>query len=119
MRSQRVAEAMKTELAQLIRDEVKDPRIGFVSIVKVEVTGDLRQAKVYVSVLGDDAAKKNTLKGLQSAAGMLRREVAQRLQIRYTPELVFSLDESIAHGARIAALLNEVKRQEGGNPSGE
>lgn len=111
-RAQRVGEQMKEEIAGLIRD-LKDPRIGFASIVQVEVSNDLSLAKVYVSVLGDDEAKKDTLKGLQSATGFVRTELARRLQLRYTPQLQFLLDTSIEHGARISKLLNEVNKQEG------
>lgn len=107
-RPNRVAEAIKAELMDLLRTEMKDPRIGFVSIVKVDVTGDLRHAKVYFSVLGDAQAKEATRAGLQSAAGFLRNHLGARLRLRYTPELSFHLDDSIEHGARIAALLNRL-----------
>lgn len=109
LRPTRVAEQMRVELAQLLRDEVHDPRIGFASVVKIEVAPDLRVAKVFISVLGDAAAKKNTMKGLESATGFLRGEVGNRLGLRFAPELRFTLDESIEHGARIAQLLNQVK----------
>lgn len=111
-RAARVADEMREILAQLIRDEVKDPRVGFVSIVKVEVSGDLRHAKIFVSVLGDEQQKKGSLKGLTSAAGFLRSEVAKALQLRYTPELHFVLDESIERGQKIAQLLVEVQREQ-------
>lgn len=111
-RAARVGEQMREIIAELLRDEVKDPRIGFASIVKVEVSGDLRHAKIHVSVLGGDQEKKETLKGLSSAAGFLRSEVAKRLQLRYTPELHFVLDESIEHGQRIAQLLVEVQKEQ-------
>ncbi|MFZ5827209.1 MAG: 30S ribosome-binding factor RbfA [Bacillota bacterium] len=111
-RAARVAEEMRGILAQLIRDEVKDPRIGFVSIVKVEVSNDISHAKIYVSVLGDDKQKKDSLRGLTSASGFMRSEIARRLQLRYTPELHFLLDESIEHGQRIAKLLVEVQREQ-------
>lgn len=111
-RAARVGEEMRDILARLIRDEVKDPRVGFVSIVKVEVAGDLRHAKVFISVLGDEAQKKSSLKGLQSASGFLRSEVAKMLQLRYTPELHFVLDESIEHGQKIAQLLVKVQEEQ-------
>ncbi len=106
-RPQRVGEAIKEELMELIRTEIKDPRVGFVSIVKVEVVNDLTQAKVFFSVLGGNQAKKDSQKGLESAAGYLRSQLASRLRLRHTPELLFKLDESIEHGARIAELLNQ------------
>lgn len=110
-RAQRVGEQMKEEIAQLIRD-LKDPRIGFASVVQVDVSGDLSTSKVYISVLGNDEEKKNTIKGLQSATGFIRSELARRLQIRHTPGLQFVLDTSIEHGARIAELLHKVNKQE-------
>jgi ribosome-binding factor A len=110
-RARRVAEQMKEEIAELIR-ALKDPRIGFASVVKVDLSNDLSTAKVYISVLGEDESKANTIKGLQSAGGYVRSELARRLQIRHTPSLQFLLDDSIEHGARIAALLNQVQRQE-------
>ena len=111
-RAIRVGEQMREELAQLLRDEVKDPRIGFVSIVKVEVSRDIRHTKIYVSVLGNDQQKKETMAGLASATGFLRSELAKRLQLRYMPELHFALDESIEHGQRIAQLLVQVREEE-------
>lgn len=109
MRQQRVAEQIRDQLARLLRDEVKDPRVGFASIVKVEVSGDLRVARVYVSVLGDAQQKESTCKGLESATGFLRSELARSIRLRYTPELRFMLDESIEHGARIGRLLWEIR----------
>lgn len=111
-RAVRVGEQMRDVLAELLRDEVKDPRIGFVSIVRVEVSNDLRHAKVHVSVLGSEQQKKESMKGLASAGGFLRSEVAKRLQLRYTPELHFELDESIEHGQRIAQLLVQVQDEQ-------
>ena len=116
IRPSRIADQMRIELAQLMREELKDPRIGFASVVKIEVAPDLRVAKVSISVLGDAEAKKNTLKGLESATGFLRGEVGNRLRLRHAPELRFVLDESIEHGARIASLLNQVKGE--GGPKG-
>lgn len=110
-RAARVAEQMRTELADLIRT-MKDPRVGFASVVKVQVSTDLRHAKVYVSILGDDRAKQESIKALQGATGHLRTELAHRMRLRYTPELHFELDESIEHGSRIAQLLVQVKREQ-------
>ncbi len=93
---------------------VKDPRLqsAMLSIVRVETTPDLRYAKVYISALGE-TPEKELMKGLRSASGYLRRELGHRLNLRYTPELHFYLDHSIAHGARIAQLLEEVEREDG------
>lgn len=115
-RQHRVAEAIKVELMDLLRQEVKDPRVGFVSIVRVEVSGDLRHARIFYSVLGDEDARQSSQAGLTKAAGFLRSQVAGRLNLRHAPELDFRLDDSIAHGAHIARLLNEVKAGESPKP---
>jgi ribosome-binding factor A len=111
-RAARLGDQIREELSNLIRQALKDPRIGFVSIVKVEVAGDLRHAKVFASVLGDEKQKKDSLKGLVSASGFLRSELGKILQLRYTPELHFVLDESIEHGTRIAQLLVQVQKEQ-------
>jgi ribosome-binding factor A len=110
-RPARVAEQMREELAAKIR-ELKDPRIGFVSIVKIEVAADLRHAKVFVSVMGSPEQKKESILGLQSAAGFLRNELGQVMRLRYTPELHIVLDESIEHGTKIAQLLVQVQKEQ-------
>lgn len=105
-RVERISEEVARELAQLLRD-VKDPRVSqtMLSVVRCEVTNDMRWCKVFLSALGE-YDKKQLKQGLKSCSGFLRRELAQRLSLRYTPELVFVMDESIAHGAHIAAVLN-------------
>ncbi len=109
-RSQRVAEAIKQEVSDILQNELKDPRIGFASVVKVEVTRDLRFARVFVSVLGDEESRQQTLRGLVSGVGFIRSELGKRIRLRHTPELVFALDDSIAHGVRISQLLSELQR---------
>lgn len=105
----RINEDLQRELSALIR-VLKDPRVqqSMVSITKVDTTGDLRYAKVYISVLDKDKSKE-TLKGLRSAGGYLRREIAGRLHLRYTPELVFEEDDSIAYGAKMFDLLRSLE----------
>ena len=96
------------ETANVIRN-LKDSRIPLMtSVVKVSVTNDLRYAKVYISVMGDDETKKKAMEGLKSAAGYIRREIGKRIDLRYTPEFIFELDSSIEHGARIEQLLNNL-----------
>ena len=111
-RISRINEELQRELSALIRS-LKDPRVqqSMVSVTKVEATGDLRYAKVYISVLDKDKSR-DTLKGLKSAGGFLRREIAARLQLRYTPELVFVEDDSIAQGARMYDLLKRLDIRE-------
>jgi len=111
----RINEEIQKELASLLRN-LKDPRVQdtMISITHVETTPDLRYAKVYVSFLEEDKAK-DALKGLRSAGGYLRRELGRALQLRYTPELVWALDDSITYGAKMLELINslEVKHDEG------
>ena len=107
-RKGRINEELQRELSSLIRT-LKDPRVqqSMVSVTKVEATGDLRYAKVYISVL-DKEKSKETIKGLKSAAGFMRREIGSRLQLRYTPELIFEEDDSIAYGAKMFSLLRSL-----------
>ncbi|OZB97844.1 30S ribosome-binding factor RbfA [Paenibacillus sp. XY044] len=112
IRAGRVGEQIKKELSQLIQSELKDPRIGFVTVTGVEVTNDLSQAKVYLSVLGDNEQKNNTLKALEKANGFLRSELGKRVRLRHTPELIFKFDESIAYGSHIEKLLGEIGKNE-------
>lgn len=111
-RIDRISEEVMRALAEAIR-AVKDPRVqnGLVSITHCEVTGDLRYAKVYISVLGSPEQAKEVMRGLKSASGWLRREVGHKVQLRYAPELVFHLDESIQTGAHISAVIHELERE--------
>ena len=107
----RINEEIQRELSALIRS-LKDPRIsGLVSVTAVEATSDLRFAKVFISVLEKEKAP-HVLKGLKSAAGWLRRELGRALSLRYTPELIFSLDDSIDKGAHVFELLKQIERTE-------
>lgn len=108
-RVQRVSEQIKKEISGIIKEELKDPRVGFITIISVEVTNDLKIARVYFSVYGDEEQKKDTLEGLQKATGFVRREIGKRIKLRHTPEIEFIIDSSIEHGARISKLLEEVR----------
>ncbi|MCD8391457.1 MAG: 30S ribosome-binding factor RbfA [Firmicutes bacterium] len=109
-RIDRINEEVKRELSSVIRD-LKDTRIPLMtSVVAVNVTNDLRYAKVYVSVMGDDEVRQNALAGLKSASGFIRREMGRRVDLRYTPEFIFTLDRSIEHGAHIEQLLRDVNK---------
>ena len=112
-RQDRINEEAKKEISAIMR-ELKDPRInaGLSSVVKVDVTKDLRWCKVYVSVMGDEAAQKDTIEGLKSASGFIRKEIANRLGLRYTPEMIFELDKSIEHGARINEILKGINSEQ-------
>lgn len=111
-RSQRVAELIKQEISKLLQRGLKDPRIGFVTVTDVEVTRDLRYAKVYISVLGDENSKQETMKGMNAANGFIRREVGKYLHLRHTPEISFKFDESVEYGAHINRLLHDLKSDE-------
>ena len=110
-REDQLSGAITRELSDLIRTRMKDPRIGFASITGVELSHDLRYAKVFVSVMGSPEEQRETMRGLESANGFLRRELAQRLTIRHVPEISFRLDESIARGARVLDLLKQVEKE--------
>ncbi|MDP4179798.1 MAG: 30S ribosome-binding factor RbfA [Bacillota bacterium] len=112
-RTSRISEEMRKEISSVIMTELKDPRLPkLISVVAVNVTKDLRYAKVYISVLGNEEDKKNAKEGLRSAAGFIRREVGHRMQIRYTPELQFEIDDSIEHGVYMSKLINETIKSE-------
>ena len=112
-RISRINEEIQRELSALLRT-VKDPRVQdtMISITHVDTTSDLRYAKIYISAL-DKSKEKELLKGLRSAGGYLRRELGAALQLRYTPELVFEADDSIAHGAHILDVLRTIEAREG------
>ncbi len=110
-RIDKINEEVKRELAQIIR-ELKDSRIPLMtSVVTVDVTNDLRYAKAYISVMGDDETKQKAMQGLKSAAGFVRREMGKRIDLRCTPEFIFELDDSIQHGANIERLLNNLNNK--------
>jgi ribosome-binding factor A len=111
-RQEKLGELIAAELSELLRTRVKDPRVGFASITHVEVSGDLRHAKIFVSVMGSAEEQVATMKGLKHATGFLRHELASRLVLRFMPELVFKLDTSIAEGAHILELLLKVEQEQ-------
>lgn len=109
----RISEEIKKIVSNLMRNELKDPRISsMASINKVEVTKDLRIAKIYVTVLGNESEQKNTIIGLERAKGFIRREMGKELGIRYTPQPIFLLDKSIEHGIYISELIDKINKQE-------
>lgn len=113
----RINDDIQLALSSLLRS-VKDPRVqqGLLSVTRVETTGDLRYCKVYISVLGLQD-EKELKRGLKSAAGWLRRELGSRVHLRYTPELIFEVDKSIAQGAHLNALMHSLEAQESGAPA--
>jgi ribosome-binding factor A len=111
IRTNRVSEQIKKELGLIIQREMKDPRVGFITVTGVEVTNDLSQAKVYISVMGSEEQKQNSLKALEKAQGFLRSEIGARIQMRHVPELLFKLDQSIEYGNKIEQLISQLHRE--------
>jgi ribosome-binding factor A len=111
-RLDRVNQLIKEEVSLLLQRELKDPRLGFVTVTEVDTTKDLRQAKVYVSVLGGDEQWRASMTALTSARGFMRNWLRQHLDLRVTPELVFRPDRSMEHAARIQALLRDLHPEE-------
>lgn len=112
-RQEKLGELFAAELSDLLRTRVKDPRVGFASITRVEVSGDYRHAKIYVSVLGSEEERADTIKALKHATGFLRHELASRVTLRYMPEIVFKLDTSIEQGSRILELIRASEQESG------
>jgi ribosome-binding factor A len=108
-RAIRVGELLREEISHIILREMKDPRIGFVSVTDVEVSGDLRHAKVFISVYGTETEKEETMQGLQKARGYVRKLVGDRIKIHHTPELLFRYDDSIENGVHISEIINDLK----------
>ena len=109
LRIEKLQELIKQEMSKMLLKELKDPRIGFVTVTDVEMTGDLREAKIYVSVMGGEDQVKSSLEGLNSALGFIRREIGQRIRLRFTPEISFALDTSLDYSDHIQKLLLQVE----------
>jgi ribosome-binding factor A len=110
-RPEQMAETLRQVITEALAREVRDPRVGFVTVTGVLVSGDLSHARVMVSVVGEDDEKVRALEGLQSAAGFLRSRAARALTTRSVPELHFELDRGLEHAARINELLNTIRRE--------
>lgn len=108
-RAEKVSQAIKKEISSIIRDELKDPRIGFITITKVEVTADLRYAKIFFSVLGQDQDYKKTKQALDSASGFIRKLIAGRIRLRLAPEIIFKEDRSCEYSFQMKKILHEIK----------
>lgn len=110
IRTNRVAEQMKKEIGEILNQKLKDPRIGFVTVTDVDLTNDLQQATVYVSVLGNETEKEASLAGLEKATGFVRSEVGKRIRLRKVPEITFKFDEAHEYGNRIDSILKELNK---------
>lgn len=111
LRVEKLQELIKQEVGKILLMDIKDSRIGFVTVTGVEMTGDLREAKIYVSIMGNDEQIKSTWEGLQSALGYIRREIGRRIKIRFTPELSFALDKSLDYSEHIQKLLLQIEKE--------
>lgn len=113
IKNTRINTEVQHELSKIIREEIKDPRINqMTSVVSAEVAPDLKSCKAYISVLGDEESQKSTLEGLQSAEGFIRRQLAQRINLRNTPEVRFIIDQSIEYGVNMSKLIDEVNKKD-------
>ena len=111
LRVEKLQELIKQEMSKMLLREIKDPRIGFVTVTDVEVTGDLREAKIYVSIMGGEEQIQSSLEGLHSALGFIRREIGRRIRLRFTPEISFALDNSLDYGEHIQKILLKIEKE--------
>lgn len=116
VRVEKLQELMKQEISDIIFHELKDPRIGFVTVTSVACTEDLREAKIYVSIMGEEQRVRESLAGLSRALGFVRREIGRRIRLRFTPEISFALDTSLNYSDHIQRILNTIHE---GQPAGE
>jgi ribosome-binding factor A len=112
-RTDRVAEALQGLVAELLLREIKDPRIGLVTVTGVKVSPDLRHARIFFSCLGDEAQREQSLRGLTSASGFVRSQVARKLNLRVAPEIVFEFDPSLEQAQRLSHLLKDTPGRDG------
>jgi ribosome-binding factor A len=122
-RAERLAEEIREQVARMIASDLKDPRLGFVTVTRVELTHDLGQVRVHVGVLGSEAERKKSLAALQQASGFVRRELGRRIRIRHTPEIEFRYDKGLDATERVARLLADERQrseaEERGGPQAE
>jgi ribosome-binding factor A len=111
-RAARVSESVREAVAEMLQRDIKDPRVGFVTITGVALTDDLRHARVLFSCIGDDAARERTLSGLRSASGFIKTQLMRRLKLRFAPEVIFQFDRSVADAENLASLLRDAQRRD-------
>lgn len=112
LRAEKVQEFIKQEVSKIILNDLKDPRIGFVTVTQVDVTNDLRYAKIYVSLMGSETQIKDTWQALQHSIGFIRTEIGKRIRLRFTPELSLHIDKSLDYSVHIQELLQKIKEEE-------
>jgi len=113
-RQERVGQLLRDEISRIVQREMRDPRLGLVTVTEVRVSADLRQARVYVSVYGDEETARNTVDALSGAAGYVRGELSRVVKLRHIPELTFHYDDSLARGSRVLELMEKLKREQTG-----
>lgn len=118
-RPDRVKAAIREEVSNILQRDLKDPRLGFATVTDVDISGDLQHVKIYVSILGEEESRTETMKALESAKGYIRSEIGRRVPLRLTPEISFEYDESIERGARILKLIEEVQSGRNDEESGD
>jgi len=118
IRSERVEEQLKKEISRILQEDIKDPRIGFTTITRIDLTGDLRYARVYFSILGDDKAKEESLEGIKSSVGFIRKLIAERMNLRYVPELYFKLDNSIEYSINLEKTFERIRHERENSKAG-
>ena len=118
-RPERIQEAIRQEISMIAQTQIKDPRIGFITITKVDLTKDLRYARIYFSVLGKGADKNKALKGLNSAKGYIKGLIADRIKLRYMPEISFVIDNTLEHTQHIYEILNSLEKPKEDKDNGE
>ena len=115
LRVEKLQELIKQEVGKMLLTDLKDPRIGFVTVTHVDVTGDLREAKIFVSIMGNEEQVKDSWQGLQSSIGFIRREIGQRIRLRFTPTIAFALDTSLDYSEHIQKLLLQIEKENHNN----
>ena len=119
IRSDRVEGQLKKEISKILQEDIKDPRIGFVTITRIDLTKNLRYASIYFSILGDDDAKEESLKGIKSSIGYIRKLIAERMNLRYVPELYFKLDNSIEYSINLEKTFERIKHEHKDSQAGD
>jgi ribosome-binding factor A len=110
-RTERISHEIKKEISRILREDVSDPRIGFISLTDVDITPDLKYAKIFVSVLGDEKNKKKSLRGLKSATPFIKLKLGESLNLRFVPDIKFIYDNSLERGDRLLNLMNDINKE--------
>ena len=111
IRTDKVKKQLEREISRVFREDLKDPRIGFVTVTRIDLTGDLRNAKIYFSIMSDEVNKDESLEGVNSAAGYIRKLIGDRLKLKYVPELIFRLDKSIEYSIELEKTFERLRNE--------